>query len=108
VSEEKRVADDLLFLLTYMASIATADIDRNELFKHTSEQNYPLSIYFKRVYTLAAKWSYAYSKACKFISKKAKFVILGTIENSSEITISLNFYRRARGERRGIRKPSED
>ena len=76
MSEEKRVADDLLFLLTYMASIATADIDRNELFKHTSEQNYPLAIYFKRVYTLAAKWSYAYSKACKFISKKAKFAVV--------------------------------
>ena len=76
MSEEKRVADELLFLLTYMASIATADIDRNELFKHTSEQNYSLSIYFRRVYTLAAKWSYAYSKACKFISKKAKFAIL--------------------------------
>ena len=76
MSEEKRVADDLLFLLTYMASIATADIDRNELFKHTSEQSYPLSIYFKRVHTLAAKWSYAYSKACKFISKKAKFAVL--------------------------------
>lgn len=76
MSVEKRVADDLLFLLTYMASIATADIDRNELFKHTSEQKYELSIYFKRVYTLAAKWSYAYSKACKFISKKAKFAVL--------------------------------
>ncbi len=76
MSEEKRVADELLFLLTYMASIATADIDRNELFKHASEQNYSLSIYFKRAYTLAAKWSYAYSKACKFISKKAKFAVL--------------------------------
>ncbi|NIA10027.1 MAG: archaellar assembly protein FlaJ [Nitrospiraceae bacterium] len=76
MSEEKKAADEMLFLLTYMASIATADIDRNELFKHASEQKYSLSIYFERVHTLAAKWSYAYSKACKFISKKTKFLFL--------------------------------
>lgn len=76
MSEEEKAADEMLFLLTYMASISTADIDRNELFKHASEQKYSLSIYFERIYTLAAKWSYTYSKACKFISKKTDFSFL--------------------------------
>lgn len=71
--EEERNSYDLLFLLTYMASISTADIERDRIFRYTSEQKeYPISIYFRQVYVLASKWGYEYSRACKYLSKKAK------------------------------------
>ncbi|KKH45837.1 archaellar assembly protein FlaJ [Methanosarcina sp. 1.H.A.2.2] len=71
--EEKKNSYDLLFLLTYMASISTTDIERDRIFRYTSEQKgYPISIYFRQVYVLASKWGYEYSRACKYVSKKVK------------------------------------
>ena len=77
MNEDKKIEDDMLFMLTYMASIATGDIDRGQIFKFASEQKeYLVSIYFKRVHTLAVKLGYEYAKACKSISNKAKYAVL--------------------------------
>jgi flagellar protein FlaJ len=77
MNEDKKIEDDMLFMLTYTAAIATGDIDRGQIFKFASEQKeYLVSIYFKRVYSLAVKLGYEYAKACKSISNKVKFAVL--------------------------------
>ena len=67
----ERVSDDMLFLLTYMAAISTADIERDRIFDNAGAQKeYEASAYFKQVHTLASKWGYEYAKACKYIAQK--------------------------------------
>jgi len=73
----ERVNDDTLFLLTYMAAISTADIERDRIFDYAgSQKEYEASKYFKQIYILASKWGYAYAKACKYISQKLSDVYL--------------------------------
>jgi flagellar protein FlaJ len=73
----ERVNDDMLFLLTYMAAISTADIERDRIFNYAgSQKEYKASKYFKQIYVLASKWGYAYAKACKYISQKLADVYL--------------------------------
>ncbi|MDD4250523.1 MAG: flagellar assembly protein FlaJ, partial [Methanosarcina sp.] len=58
----ERVNDDMLFLLTYMAAISTADIERNKIFNYAgSQKEYEASKYFKQIYILASKWGYEYA-----------------------------------------------
>lgn len=67
----ERVNDDMLFLLTYMAAISTADIERDRIFDYAgSQKEYEASRYFRQVHNLASKWGYAYAKACKYISQR--------------------------------------
>ena len=67
----ERVSDDMLFLLTYMAAISTADIERDRIFDYAgSQKEYEASKYFRQIHILASKWGYSYSKACKYISQK--------------------------------------
>ncbi|WP_440947546.1 archaellar assembly protein FlaJ [Methanosarcina sp. T3] len=71
----KRVNDDMLFLLTYMAAISTADIERDKIFDYAGRQKeYEASKYFRQIHILASKWGYGYAKACKYISQKSKDV----------------------------------
>lgn len=73
----ERVNDDMLFLLTYMAAISTADIERDRIFDYAgSQKEYEASKYFRQIYVLASKWGYAYAKACKYISQKMTDVYL--------------------------------
>ncbi len=76
----ERVNDDMLFLLTYMAAISTADIERNKIFDYAgSQKEYEASKYFKQIYILASKWGYEYAKACKYISQKLKDAYLAKL-----------------------------
>lgn len=69
----ERVNDDMLFLLTYMAAISTADIERDRIFDYAgSQKEYEASKYFRQVHILASRWGYAYAKACKYISQRLK------------------------------------
>ncbi|AKB17892.1 Flagella-related protein FlaJ [Methanosarcina sp. WWM596] len=76
----ERVNDDMLFLLTYMAAISTADIERNRIFDYAGRQKeYEASKYFRQVHILASKWGYEYAKACKYISQKLKDTYLSSL-----------------------------
>ena len=67
----ERVNDDMLFLLTYMAAISTADIQRNRIFDYAGRQReYETSRYFRQIHILASKWGYEYAKSCKYISQR--------------------------------------
>ena len=76
----ERVNDDMLFLLTYMAAISTADIERDRIFDYAGRQKeYEASKYFWQIHILASKWGYEYAKACKYISQKLKDAYLSKL-----------------------------
>lgn len=76
----ERVNDDMLFLLTYMAAISTADIERDRIFDYAGRQKeYEASKYFRQIHILASKWGYEYAKACKYISQKLKDAYLSKL-----------------------------
>ncbi len=69
--ESGRIDIDILYMVTYMNSIATSNISRDEIFKKVSErEEYACSKYMKEVYLLAKNWNYEYGAACNFVAKK--------------------------------------
>ena len=68
---ELYMSNDLLFSLTYMASISTANLSRDKIFASISDKNeYCPSMYFNQVRELAQNWHYDYAHACELISEK--------------------------------------
>jgi flagellar protein FlaJ len=69
--ESGRIDIDILYMVTYMNSIATSNISRDEIFKKVSErEEYACSKYMKEVYLLAKNWNYEYGAACNLVAKK--------------------------------------
>ncbi|MGA9141009.1 MAG: archaellar assembly protein FlaJ [Methanocella sp.] len=69
--ESGRIDIDLLYTVTYMNTIATGDIARDEIFRRVSErEDFVCSKYFKQVYMLAKNWNYEYSTACSVVAKR--------------------------------------
>lgn len=72
MKEEMLSDNDLLFLLTYMASLSTAHLSRDKIFTMASETRYSPSKYFRMVRDLAQKWHYDYATACELVAEKIK------------------------------------
>jgi len=71
--EERLLDNDLLFLLTYMASLTTANINRDKIFELVAEKSeYTPSMYFRQVRDLTQKWHYDYATACELVAEKMK------------------------------------
>jgi flagellar protein FlaJ len=69
--ESGRIDIDILYMVTYMNSIATSNISRDEIFKKVSErEEYACSKYMKEVYLLTKNWNYEYGAACNLVAKK--------------------------------------
>ena len=69
--KELFMSNDLLFSLTYMASISTANLTRDRIFASISEKKeYCPSVYFNQIRELAQNWHYDYAQACELISEK--------------------------------------
>jgi len=69
--DELYMSNDLLFSLTYMASISTANLTRDRIFASISEKKeYCPSAYFNQIRELAQNWHYDYAHACELISEK--------------------------------------
>ncbi|HUL62816.1 MAG TPA: archaellar assembly protein FlaJ [Methanocella sp.] len=69
--ESGRIDIDLLYTVTYMNTIATGDIARDEIFRRVSERDdFVCSKYFKQVYILAKNWNYEYSQACAIVARR--------------------------------------
>lgn len=60
---------DLLTVLTYLSSIATANLSRAQLFAAAAELGYTPSPYFARVANLVQCLGYDYSHACHVVSR---------------------------------------
>lgn len=72
IKEEMLADNDLLFLLTYMASMSTAHLSRDKIFTMASETKYFPSKFFAMVCDLAQKWHYDYATACELVAGRIK------------------------------------
>ncbi|ADB58433.1 archaellar assembly protein FlaJ [Archaeoglobus profundus] len=67
--ENKYMDNDLLFILTYMASLSTAQLSRDKIFEMAASTDYAPSKYFKKVVNLTKNWHYDYATACKLVAE---------------------------------------
>ena len=70
---EKYSRNDLLYMLTYMTSISTANLTRDEIFKRTgNKEEYYTSKHIKYIARIVQDWNYDYATACEIESKNTK------------------------------------
>ncbi len=71
--EDLLLDNDLLFALTYMTSLSTAQLSRNYIFHMVAEnREYAASKYFRKIRDLTQKWHYDYATACELIANRVK------------------------------------
>ena len=67
VTENKKMGADLLFMNTYMASLALASASRPEIFSYAANRKeYVSAKYITKVDTFVKKWSYSYSEVTQY------------------------------------------
>jgi flagellar protein FlaJ len=82
VGEEKRMAADLLFMATYMASITTAGVSRPDIFSYTGRRyEYVTSKYVAKADHFVKRWNYSYSESLKIVAKGMKNEVLKSVFN---------------------------
>jgi flagellar protein FlaJ len=82
VEEEKRMAADLLFMATYMASITTAGVSRPDIFSYTGRRyEYVPSRYVAKADYFVKSWNYSYSEALKIVAKSMRNEVLQSVFN---------------------------
>jgi len=82
VSEGKKMGADLLFMNTYMASLALASASRPEIFSYSANRKEYISAkYITKVDTFVKKWSYSYSEALSIVAERTKNVTLQSMLN---------------------------
>ena len=82
VTENKKMGADLLFMNTYMASLALANASRPEIFSYAANRSeYISSKYIAKVDTYVKKWSYSYSEALSIVAERTGNPILQSMLN---------------------------
>ena len=82
VTEDRKMGADLLFLNTYMASLAIANASRPEIFAYASNRKEYISAkYITKVDTYVKKWNYSYSEALGIVADRTHNVILKSMLN---------------------------
>jgi archaeal flagellar protein FlaJ len=77
VTEDKKMSADLLFMNTYMASLALASASRPEIFSYAANRKeYISSKYIARVDTFVKKWGYSYSESLTIVADRTNNTIL--------------------------------
>jgi len=77
VTEDKKMGADLLFTMTYMASLALANASRPEIFSYAANRKeYLSSKYLTKVDLFVKKWSYSYAESLSIVAERANNVIL--------------------------------
>lgn len=80
--EDKYMGSDLLFMLTYMAAILTADASRPEIFAYTgSRREYVSTKYIYKADLLVKRWGYSYVEALVNVGKKIENEMLFSMIN---------------------------
>jgi flagellar protein FlaJ len=80
--ENKRMGGDILFMITYMTAITTAQVSRPEIFAKTStRKEYVTSRYIEKVESFVKKWNYSYSQALRLIAERCRNAILRSMLN---------------------------
>ncbi len=71
VTEDRKMGADLLFLNTYMASLAMANASRPEIFGYASNRKEYISAkYITKVDMFVKKWNYSYSEALGIVADR--------------------------------------
>lgn len=82
VGENKRMSADLLFMVTYMASITTARATRPEIFAYTAaRKEFVPSKYFEKIEVFVKKWNYSYVDALTLMAERVKNSMLQSMLN---------------------------
>jgi flagellar protein FlaJ len=82
LSDDKKMSSDLLFMTTYMASLALADASRPEIFSFAANRKEYISArYIAKVDTYVKKWSYSYAEALSIVAERTKNPILQSMLN---------------------------
>ncbi len=82
IIEDKRMGADLLFMMTYMAAIITAQATRPEIFAYTgARREYVSTRYIQKVFLFVRRWGYSYVEALVMVSKKVKNEMLKSMLN---------------------------
>jgi flagellar protein FlaJ len=82
VTENKKMGADLLFMNTYMASLALANASRPEIFSYAANRKeYVSSKYIGKVDMFVKKWSYSYSEALMIVAERTNNTILRSMLN---------------------------
>lgn len=95
--EDKYMGSDLLFMLTYMAAIITADASRPEIFAYTGARSeYVSTKYIYRADILVKRWGYSYVEALSNVAKKIEnsmlFSMINRYSNAIESGVPDNDY----------------
>jgi len=89
INENKRMGNDLLFMITYMASIIHANVSRPEIFAHTAERKeYIPSKAMKRVECFVKRWNYSYAEALLLVADRLRNDLLKSLLNRFGNSIS--------------------
>lgn len=82
VTEDRKMGADLLFLNTYMASLAIANASRPEIFAYASNRKEYISAkYITKVDMYVKKWNYSYSEALGIVADRTNNTILKSMLN---------------------------
>ncbi len=82
VTEDRKMGADLLFLNTYMASLAIANASRPEIFAYASNRKEYISAkYITKVDMYVKKWNYSYSEALGIVADRTHNTILKSMLN---------------------------
>lgn len=82
ISDNKRMSNDLLFMVTYMASITHANVSRPEIFAYTAERKEYISTRaIKRVECFVKRWNYSYAESLRLVAERVRNQILQSLLN---------------------------
>jgi archaeal flagellar protein FlaJ len=82
VTEAKKMGADLLFMMTYMASLGLASATRPEIFAFSANRTEYISAkYVAKVDTLAKKWGFSYSESLSIVAERVNNIILKSMLN---------------------------
>jgi len=77
VTEDRKMGADLLFTMTYMASLALANASRPEIFTYAANRKeYISSKYINKVEIFVKKWSYSYAEGLNIVAERVNNAIL--------------------------------
>jgi archaeal flagellar protein FlaJ len=80
--ENRKMGADLLFMVTYMASITTARATRPEIFAYTAaRKEYVSARYIERIEFFVKKWNYSYVDALGIMAERVKNPMLQSLLN---------------------------
>ena len=82
ITEDKRMGADMLFMITYMASLGLANATRPEIFTFASNRKeYLTAKYIEKVDTYAKKWGFSYAESLSIVAERVNNVILRSMLN---------------------------